>query len=204
MSKTLYLTQLALLTAVMFVFELTGIGYIPIPPLTLSIMALPVVIGAVTMGKGAGVTLGFVFGVTSMMQCFGKNLLGTFLFSSFPLRTIAVNVGVRILVGFFTAVLYEFYKKHDKRGYWSYIAAGATCALLNTILYMGALALIFGAVPEVQEAFLIPSGELVSIGTFFLIAMGIVLINAIVEAVVSAVAGGTLAKVLDKLVNKNK
>lgn len=195
--RTLMLVQLALLTAIIFIFELTGIGFIPVPPLTLVIMMIPVIIGAVTMGKSAGAILGGMFGITSMMQCFGKNALGTFLFGLNPFFTIVTNVGVRVLVGFLTALTFRILKKHFKSKLWVYMATGLIGSLLNTLIYIGTLVLLFGSVPEVQEAFG-NAGELVSLGSFFLIAMGVVIINAVVEAAVCAVIAGSAAKVIDQ------
>jgi uncharacterized membrane protein len=189
---------MSLLTAVMFVFELTGIGFIPIPPLTVVIMMVPVMIGAVRHGKGAGAFLGFVFGVTSMMQCFnGKVPLGTFIFSISPFLTIVLNVGVRVLVGFLTGLIYQLIKNLDKNKTWSYAVAGMSGSLMNTVFYMTTLVVFFGSLSETQGAFGI-SG--LSKTAFLLAAFGAVAFQAAAEAVVCTFIGGTVAKVADRFV----
>ena len=63
-----YLTQLALLTALMLVMANTFLGYIRVGLLTMSLMTVPLAIGAMLCGPAAGAWLGFVFGMTSFFN----------------------------------------------------------------------------------------------------------------------------------------
>ena len=63
-----WLTQLALLVAILLVLNYTPLGYLQIGPLSASLLTVPVAIGAMTMNPMAGAILGGVFGATSFYQ----------------------------------------------------------------------------------------------------------------------------------------
>ena len=66
-SNIRWLTQLALLVAIMLVMSYTPLGYLPLGPLNCSLLSIPVAIGAMTMGPSAGAILGGVFGVLNLL-----------------------------------------------------------------------------------------------------------------------------------------
>ena len=63
-----WLTQLALLVAVLLVMNYTPLGYLQVGPLSMSLLTIPVAIGAMTLGPVAGAILGGVFGTTSFVS----------------------------------------------------------------------------------------------------------------------------------------
>ena len=78
-----WLTQLALLVAILLVLNYTPLGYLQIGPLSASLLTVPVAIGAMTMNPMAGAILGGVFGATSFIQAVeGKSAMGAALFRS--------------------------------------------------------------------------------------------------------------------------
>lgn len=80
-TNTRWLTQLALLVAVLLVMNYTPLGYLQVGPLSMSLLTIPVAIGAMTLGPVAGAILGGVFGTTSFVsalqhpQCDERRLL---------------------------------------------------------------------------------------------------------------------------------
>ena len=103
-----WLTQLALLVAILLVMNYTPLGYLQIGPLSASLLTVPVAIGAMTMGPMAGAILGAVFGLTSFMQAVeGKSALSAALFSANPLGTFVVCVVARVLMGLCAAWLFQ-------------------------------------------------------------------------------------------------
>ncbi len=56
--KTVQLTQLTLLIALLAVLTFTPIGFIQIPPVAITILHIPVIVGAVVMGPKYGGILG--------------------------------------------------------------------------------------------------------------------------------------------------
>ena len=82
-----WLTQLALLVAILLVLNYTPLGYLQIGPLSASLLTVPVAIGAMTMGPTAGAILGGVFGATSFIQAVeGKERHGRGPVSGQPVR----------------------------------------------------------------------------------------------------------------------
>ena len=62
-NKTLMLTQLALLTAIEVILTFTPLGFIMIPPVSITVLHIPVIVGAILTGKKGGAVLGGVFGI---------------------------------------------------------------------------------------------------------------------------------------------
>ena len=67
-TNTRWLTQLALLVAVLLVMNYTPLGYLQVGPLSMSLLTIPVAIGAMTLGPVAGAILGGVFRHTSFVS----------------------------------------------------------------------------------------------------------------------------------------
>ena len=62
------LTTLGLLTGVLLLMSVTPLGYFHTFGLDISLMMVPVAIGAMLMGPKAGAWLGLIFGATSFYQ----------------------------------------------------------------------------------------------------------------------------------------
>ena len=60
--------MLAILTAVELVLAFSAFGYIIVPPVSLTFMTLPVLVGAMLFGPAEGLFLGCVFGLTSLWK----------------------------------------------------------------------------------------------------------------------------------------
>ena len=60
---TLYYVKLALITAILVVLSVTPIGSIPMPSIKATTTHIPVIVGAILLGPGAGMFLGAAFGV---------------------------------------------------------------------------------------------------------------------------------------------
>ena len=56
-NKTLEMVQLAVLIAIMLILAFTPLGYLRIGPLAISLMTIPVVIGAMILGPAGGAVL---------------------------------------------------------------------------------------------------------------------------------------------------
>ena len=70
------MVQLAVLIAIMLILAFTPLGYLRIGPLAISLMTIPVVIGAMILGPAGGAVLGLVFGLTSFYQCYAGDPIG--------------------------------------------------------------------------------------------------------------------------------
>ena len=66
--KTYELVLTALFTAIIVIMAFTPLGYIPLVVINATIIHIPVILGALFLGPKKGAFLGFVFGLTSLIN----------------------------------------------------------------------------------------------------------------------------------------
>ena len=81
------MVQIAMLTAIILILAFTPLGYIRTGGLEITLIVIPVAVGAVILGPVGGMILGAVFGITSFIQCFGMSPFGAMLLSMSPVKT---------------------------------------------------------------------------------------------------------------------
>lgn len=177
--STKYLVELALLVAVILLMAFTPIGYIKTLGLEITLIVIPVAVGAVTLGPTGGAILGGVFGVTSFIQCFGMSAFGTILLGVNPFFTFLVCVPTRILEGWLTGLIYQGLRKSSLKSEVSVTLANLCCPLLNTVLFMGTLVVLFAG--TLREQF-----GMTKVIPFIVTFVGI---NGVVEAIVCFLVG---------------
>ena len=148
-----WLTQLALLVAILLVLNYTPLGYLQIGPLSASLLTVPVAIGAMTMNPMAGAILGGVFGATSFIQAVeGKSAMGAALFQVSPAGTFVVCFVARVLVGLCAGLIFKALCKALPKKEKLCCVIGAICTpVLNTVFFMGFLVLFFYNCDYVQN-----------------------------------------------------
>ena len=124
--------EMALLTGIILLLAFTPLGYIRTFGLEITLIVVPVTVGAVTLGPPAGAALGAVFGITSFLQCFGMSPFGTVLMGINPAATFIVCVVSRVLMGWLTGVLYQAFKKAAFLSKAALVLANLIGPLLNT------------------------------------------------------------------------
>lgn len=88
--KTRRLAGLALFTAIVVVLQLLG-SFIKVGPFAVSLVLIPIVVGAAVYGVSAGAWLGFVFGVVvTIAVVTGADAGGYIMFSARPVMTVLV------------------------------------------------------------------------------------------------------------------
>lgn len=153
-----HLTQLSLLIALLAVLALTPLGFIMIPPVAITIMHIPVIIGAVLLGPLDGAILGGAFGVMSMLKAtFAAASPVDIMFSPFisgkPLQSLIMCVVPRILLGIIAALVFRAFCKAGKDGAMAMGISAGIAALCHSLLVLGCLWLFFSAMP-LREVFL--------------------------------------------------
>ncbi len=193
-ASVLNLTLTAIFLAIIIVMSFTPIGYLKVLTVEISLLAIPVAMGAALLGVGGGALLGLAFGVTSFIQCFGMSAFGTALFGINPVLTAILCIVPRILVGVASALVYKVLKKKNIQPNVSSLLSFLTAAVVNTVLFVGMFIAFFGntdfyAGLETQFA---TTGVI----AFFAAFVGV---NGIVEAVASALVGGALGSVIKRI-----
>lgn len=191
MKKTKQLTQIAILLAVILLMAFTPLGYLKTLGLEITFITIPVIIGAIVIGPGAGALLGFAFGITSFIQCFGMSTFGATLLAINPIFTFITCVATRTLMGYLTGIIFKLIKGEAK----SVVPYGVTSlcgALLNTLFFMSAIILFFGK----SEYILSLQGNL-SVIKFVLAFVGI---NGLVEAIACFLIAAAISKAVVKFI----
>ncbi len=192
---TVYLVEMALLVAIILILAFTPVGYIRTLGLEITLIVVPVAVGAVTLGPKVGAVLGGIFGITSYIQCFGMSPFGAMLLSINPLFTFLVCVPTRILMGWLTGLFYQAFLKWGSLKRISLPLANLCCPLLNTLFFMGTLTVFFYQSDYVQ-------GIAASLGAknplvFILLFVGV---NGLVEAAACFVVGSAVSQALKKVI----
>jgi len=194
--RTLYLVRLAVLAGILFLLEFTGIGYIKTPGIELTFMQVPVIVGAIILGPGAGAILGGMFGLTSFWQAVsGKSAFGLMLFNMNPLGAILTTIPTRILMGLLCGLFFRFLKSRMKTKNLQYILASLCGALLNTVFFMSILMLFY-----YQSELLQGIAENLGSKNALLFVFAFVGVQGAVEAVVCAVLGTAIARAISRSV----
>lgn len=193
--NTSYLVELALLIAVILIMAFTPVGYIHTLGLEITLIVVPVAVGAVAMGPAAGAILGTVFGITSFIQCFGMSPFGAMLLGINPVWTFLVCVPTRALMGWLTGLLYQGFLKVGPLKKISVILANLCCPLLNTLFFMGTLTLFF-----YQSEYIQGIAKGMGAGNPLVFILLFVGINGLVEAAVCFVAGSAISQALNTVI----
>ncbi len=196
MPDTRYMAALAMLCAVLLVMGMTGIGFIPFPVIKATTMHIPVILGAVLLGPGAGAVLGAVFGLCSIWVNTTTPGLLSFAFSPFMsaeglagvVKSLWIALGCRILFGLVAGWLWKLMRKVFKQDYIALPATAAVSAICHTLLVMGSIYLLLAQ----QYA----DAKNVAISAVFGLVMGTVTASGIPEAMVAAILVTVIGKAL--------
>ena len=191
--STRQLVMLAIFSAIIVLLSYTPLGYIPINPLLrLTIIHVPVIIGAIVLGPAAGGFLGFVFGVTSLLKNTFEPTVVSFVFSPFysggNFGSIVICFIPRILIGVFAGLVFKAMCGSSKTRLIAPAVAGITGSLTNTFLVMSGIYLFFGS--EYAAA----RGQV--LGSIYSFVGAVVFANGIPEAIVAMILASAIAKPL--------
>ena len=196
--KIRYLCLISVFVAIELLLKLAGLGNIPINPLlNVTLLTIPVAIGAILLGPMAGAILGAVFGATSFIQPMSA-MVAAFIPIN-VVHTIIMCVGMRALMGFCVGWIFRLFSKMDRKKVFCYFGASFFTALLNTLFFMGYLVLAFYQTDYV-------AGKVANLGAlnpihFVILFVGV---NGLFELVTTTLIGGTVSKGVDYALNRRQ
>ena len=138
MSKTESIKKLALgavFTALVVILQLLG-SFIRFGPFSISLVLVPIVLGAALCDSKIGAWLGLVFGATVLLSGDAAAFLAVN-----PLGTVATVLVKGILCGFVAGVVYSLFK--NKNIYLAVILAAIVCPVVNTGVFLLGCKLFF-------------------------------------------------------------
>ena len=197
--KTQYMSIMAMFLAIQIILVVTPLGYLPIGPISATTMHIPVIIA---LGKKAGAQLGFVFGLTSVLNATFRPTLTSFCFSPFVTiggiggnwMSLLIAFVPRILLGYLAGLIYEkLYRKGINENV-GIIVGALTGAITNTVLVLGGIYLFFGSAYA--------DAIKVAYDTLIAVLLGVVATNGIAEAILGAVATLLVCKAIRPITRK--
>ncbi len=193
-----FMCLIAVFIAIELLLKFTGLGNIPINPvLNVTLLTIPVAIGAILLGPLAGTILGAVFGATSFIQPMSP-MVASFVQISL-VHSIILCVVMRALMGFCVGWIFRFLQKIDKKRVFCFLGASFSTAFLNTLFFMGYLILVFYQTDYVVEKIT----ALGALNPFHFVVL-FVGINGLIELATTTIIGGGVAKGVDSAINKRQ
>jgi uncharacterized membrane protein len=133
---------IALLIALIVVLQAIGGMIPPIGGFSISLVIIPIVLGAAMYGPGAGALLGAAFGTIVYINCVtGADPGGAMVFQANPALCFIVVLAKGILAGFVSGLVYKLLKKVNP--YIAIVCAAVICPVVNTGVFITCMFLFF-------------------------------------------------------------
>ncbi len=122
------LTLTAILTALVIILQFMG-AFVKFGPFSISLVLVPIVIGAAKCGVFSGGWLGFVFGMVVLLNGDAGAFLAVDVFG-----TIVTVLLKGTLCGIFAGLVYKVLEKENL--YVAVVCAAIVCPLVNTLVFL--------------------------------------------------------------------
>lgn len=187
--KIIRMVQVAMLAAIIVVLQLLSY-VIKIGTFNLSLVLIPIVVGAILYGPKTGAFLGGVFGVVVTVCCVtGMDAGGAILWNASPVLTAAICVAKGALAGFCAGVVARVFKGECTR-YVGMALAAMVAPIVNTGLFLIGLATCFYGI-LVEWA----GGS----DLLYYIVFGLVGVNFLIEFALNAVLSPVVVRIVNAL-----
>ncbi len=186
---------IALLMATVVVLQFVGGIIPPVAGFPITLVLIPVVLGAATYGYAGGGILGGFFGLLVYINCVnGSDVGGAMVFQASPILCFIVVMGKGILAGLASAGVYRLLKARN--GYIAMLAAAFLCPLVNTGVFIACMLLFFKDVLATWAG----GGDIIAY-----VLSGLVLVNFLPELIINMAVSPVLqtaAKAVEKFNKK--
>lgn len=191
--STLRMVELAVLTALVLVMQLTGTSIrIPFLGTSVNLVLIPIALGAMLLGPSAGAWLGFVCGavVYILGGVMGTDPFTSFLFQNNPVITAGICLVKTTLGGFLSGLVYRVFA--EKKPLLAVFSAAMLLPVVNTGVFVLGCLTIVGTI----NAYIASVGmtDTSAIYFIFILCAGV---NFILEFCVNAIVSPALKRVVD-------
>ncbi len=139
------MAAMGLLMALVVVMQFISSMIPPISGFSISLVLLPIVLGAALYGPGAGALLGGIFGVIVFINCVtGSDVGGAMVFQADPVMCFLVVIGKGVLAGSTAGLVYGLLK--GKNRYVAMFLAAIVCPVVNTGVFVLCMVTLFRGV----------------------------------------------------------
>lgn len=190
--KTMRINLLAMFIAIILLQTTVPLlGYIPIGPLSITIIPATVAIATILLGMKDGAIIGGVWGLITFVRAY--------VWPTSPMATIVfvnpvVSIVPRIMIAVVTAMVYRSLKDRLANQSLSMTIAAVLGTITNTILVLGLIYLFYRAdAPQLYQ---------INIDKLLPYLVGVIVTNGIPEAIFSGVVTPIVVNPLTKVLNK--
>lgn len=188
-----------ILIALIVVMTFTNLGFIILPSsVSITLVHIPVLIGAMVLGKKYGALLGFVFGFCSFILSFFN------ISTNAPFTNPLVSILPRILFGFLVVPIYNLFYKLIKNDIASSLITMIVSSFLHTIIVLTMIFIVWktGFYFGVDE-FVANCGTLEGT-TLFKYIYAVLISNGLIEMGLAGVVGTPIIKAIKVIASKNQ
>lgn len=201
--KVLRLVELALLAALVIVLQFMG-SFIKIGPLPLSLVLVPIVVGAFLLDAKAGAFLGFVFGaITMIMGIAGVDAFSALLWNANPICFVLICLLKATLAGWGAGLIYKGLGRLFKGKYVTLttVLASVSAPIINTgVFVLGMFTCFFGTMSSLPSMFPDAFGQFGS--AVQVVFLGLAGVNFIGEFLVNLVLSPAIVRIVDIVTKK--
>ncbi len=191
-AKVKRMTGIALLIALIIVLQFVTSIIPPVGGFSISLVLIPIVLGAAVYGPGAGALLGGAFGAIVYINCVtGADPGGAMVFQANPVLCFLVVMGKGILAGWVSGLVYAAMKKWNP--HVAILCAAIVCPLVNTGTFIVCMLTFFKDVLAAWAG----GGDIIAY-----ILTGFVLFNFVPEMIINIVFG-SVGHTIIHVVKKN-
>lgn len=187
-NKTKKLVSIALFTAIVVVLQMLG-GAIHLGTFSISLVLVPIVVGAAVYGWKAGAWLGFVFGIVVLLTGDANAFI-----TVNPLGAVLTVIVKGTACGLASGAVYKLFEK--KNSIIAAIAAAIACPIVNTGIFLLGCTLFFMDTINGWASAL----EYTNAGAYMI--FGLVGINFIIEVATNVVLAPIISRII-KIGQKN-
>lgn len=180
--KTRKLTGIAIFTAIVVVLQLLG-SFIRFGPFSISLVLIPIVVGAAMYGTAAGAWLGFIFGLVVLLSGDAAEFLGVN-----ALGTIITVIAKGTLAGLCAGLVFRALTK--KNTYVAVIASAIVCPVVNTGVFLLGCLLFFMETINGWAA----AASFASAGAYMIVVL--VGLNFVFELLVNVVLSPVIVRII--------
>lgn len=180
--KTRKLTGIAIFTAIVVVLQLLG-SFIRFGPFSISLVLIPIVVGAAMYGTAAGAWLGFIFGLVVLLSGDAAAFLGVN-----ALGTIITVIAKGTLAGLCAGLVFRALAKTNT--YVAVIASAIVCPVVNTGVFLLGCLLFFMETINGWAA----EAHFANAGAYMIV--GLVGLNFVFELLVNVILSPVIVRII--------
>lgn len=187
------MAAIALLMALVVVMQFVSGLIPPVSGFSISLVLIPIVLGAALYGPSAGAVLGATFGTIVYINCVtGADVGGAMVFQANPVLCFVVVMGKGILCGAVPGLVYKVLC--HKNAYIAMLCSAIICPVVNTGVFVACMMTFFADVLSAWAQ----GGDLISY-----VLSGLVLCNFVPELIINIAFSPASVRISQIVVKKD-